>query len=410
MIQEGSRALSTATRAVRTRRVLVGVEVALGTALLASAGLLLHSFVNIMRADRGYRTERVLAVDLSLSGKRYAGGEDRVAFYRDLAANVRDLPGVTAAGAISDLPATAGTMGASRTIFHPSDTDFRAFVLSRPVAMIRSTTPGYFSASGTRLLAGRFFGDREDVPVAVVSESLAGRLWPREPAAAVVGRNFRQGDVKGPLITVAGVVKDAHHGAVDREPPAILYRPHAQWASGPMTLVVATAAEPVVLAPAVRDEIRKLDPNLPIPAIRTMQEIVSVTVAERRFQMSLTLLFALVAVMLVAVGLYGVVSYSVASRTRDIGLRMALGASRAAVLRWIFSTGMQPVVAGLLAGLAAAILIARAARSLLFGITPSDPVTLGAVALVLLATSSLACYLPARRAAAFDPVVALRHE
>jgi len=409
-LQEGVRTALGGSRAARFRQILVGVEMALGTALLASAGLLLHSFVKVMRADRGYQVERVLAVDLSLFGQRYSAGPGRAAFYRELAENVRALPGVLAAGAISDLPAVAGSSGASRTIFHPTDTNFQSLVLARPVAMIRSVTTGYFAASGSLLRAGRFFADAEQVPVALISESLANRLWPRESPAAFVGRTLRQGDVSGPLIIVAGVVEDARPGAVDREPPPLIYRPHQQWASGPMTLVVRTAREPAALAPAVRAEIRKMDPNLPIPAVRTMREIVSASVLQRRFHMALTSLFALVALMLGAVGVYGVVSYSVACRTRDFGLRIALGAMRADVMRWVFSNGMRPVLIGLLAGLGGAIAIARAARSLLFEITPADPLSLGAVVLVLLLTSGLACYLPARRAAALDPMTALRHE
>jgi putative ABC transport system permease protein len=409
-IQEGSRASLGTGRSARFRKILVAVEMSLGTALLASAGLLLHSFVKLLAADRGYEVERVLAVDLSLFGQRYSSSDSRVAFYRETVESVRALPGVHAAGAISDLPAVADSSGNSRTIFHPTDTDFQSLVLARPVAMIRSVTSGYFAASGTSLRAGRFFNSSEKSLVALVSESLAKRLWPGESAEAIVGRTLRQGNVKGPLITVAGVVGDVRPGAVDRQSPPILYRPHEQWASGPMTLVVKTAHDPGLSAPVVRSAIRKMDPNLPIPAIRTMREIVSTTVAERRFQLMLTCLFAMLALLLGAVGLYGVVSYSVTCRTRDIGLRIALGAMRGDVVRWVLSDGMRPVITGLIIGLAAAMGLAQGLRSLLFGIAPTDPLALSVVVLVLLFTSGLACYLPARRAAALDPMAALRHE
>ena len=271
-------------------------------------------------------------------------------------------------------------------------------------------TTGYFAASGSILKAGRFFADNEQAQVGLISESLAIRLWPREAPTAVVGRRIRQGDVHGPLIAIAGIVADVLPGAVDREPVPVIYRPHSQWASGPATLVVRTAEEPGAIAPAVRAEIRKIDANLPVPSIRTMREIVSASVAQRRFQLVLTSLFAFVALLLGAVGVYGVVSYSVACRTRDIGLRMALGAVRADIVRWVFFTGMQPVLLGLVAGLCAAIATARALRSLLFEIAPTDPLSLGTVVLILLLTSGLACYLPARRAARLLPTIALRHE
>ncbi len=408
-LREAARTSFGGGRAARARQVLVGIEMALGTALLASSALLLHSFVNVLGVDRGYAIERVLAVDLSLFGERYASAAGRVGFYRDLVTRVRAVPDALAAGAISDLPAVAGSIGASRTVLYESDTAVFRALAERPVAMIRSVTPGYFAASGTALKAGRLFGYDERGLVAVVSESLAHRLWARDPLTAIVGRRVRH-DAQQPPITVVGIVEDTRSGSVDRELPPVMYRPHGQWASGPMTLVVKTAHDPALVAASVRAEVRALDPNIPVPALHTMREIVSSTLAERRFQLALTSLFAIVALVLSAVGLYGVVSYAVACRTRDIGLRMALGAVKRDVMQWVFSHGMRPVVVGLAIGLAAAVAIARTLRSLLFGIAPGDPLAIIGVVTVLLATSALACYLPARRAAALDPMSALRHD
>jgi predicted permease len=408
-LREAARTSFGGGRAARARQVLVGVEMALGTALLASSALLLHSFVNVLGADRGYAIERVLTVDLSLFGERYASAPGRIAFYRDLVTRVRAVPDVLAVGAISDLPAVAGSIGASRTVLYESDTKLFRVLLERPVAMIRSVTPGYFAASGSALKAGRLFADDEQALVAVIGESLAHRLWPQDQLNAIVGRRVRH-DAQQPIITIVGIVEDTRSGSADRELPPVMYRPHGQWASGPMTLVVKTAHEPASVAAAVRAEIHALDPNIPVPTLHTMREIVSSTLAERRFQLALTSLFAIVALVLSAVGLYGVVSYAVACRTRDIGLRMALGAVKRDVMQWVFSHGMRPVIVGLAIGLVTAVTIARTLRSLLFGIAPSDPLAIIGVVTVLLLTSALACYLPARRAAALDPVSALRHD
>jgi putative ABC transport system permease protein len=409
-IQDAARTGPAGRGATRLRSALVAIETALGAALLASAGLLLHSFINIMGADRGYSVERILSVDLGLFDSRYAPGPSRVIFFRELTQNIQRLPGVQAAGAIGGLPASSGTAVGTQRIFYDTETNLPAVALQRPVALIRSVTPGYFTASGSMLLAGRFLADTEPVPTAVISQSLAKGMWPHESNAAVIGHVLRHGDVNGRLITIAGIVADTRPGALDRELPPEVYRPQTQRAGGAMSLVIKTAQEPTALAAAVRAEIRKMDPNLPIPEIRTMSEIISQSVAERRFQMALTLLFAIAALCLGAVGIYGVVSYSVACRTRDIGLRMALGALRGEVMRWVFAIGFRPVLAGLAAGLFAAVLIGRSLSSLLYGVGATDPISLGIVAAVLLLTAMLACYLPARRAANLDPMTALRHE
>jgi len=410
VLQEAARAALGGRGAARLRQAFVAVEVTFGTALLVSAGLLLHSFINVMGTDRGYIIERVLSVDLGLFDARYAPGPRRVAFFRELTRRVQALPGVVAAGAIGGLPAGSGEFMATQTIFYVTDNNPPAVAMQRPVAVIRSVTPGYFAASGTNLLAGRFFDETEQVPAAIISESLAKRFWPGEPMAAIVGHVLRHGDFNGRPVTVAGIVADTRPGSLDREPAPEVYRPQTQRAGGTMSLVIRTAQDPAALASAVRAEIRKMDPNLPIPAIRTMREILFQAVAERRFQMALTVLFALAALCLGAIGIYGVVSYSVECRTRDIGLRIALGALRSDVIRWVFAIGLRPVLVGLIAGLFVAAAIGRALRSLLYGIAPTDPVSFGIVATILLTTALLACYLPARRAAKLDPTTALRHE
>jgi putative ABC transport system permease protein len=405
---EGARAMLGGHRATRVRRALAATEVALGTVLLISAALLLHSFVNVTSVDRGYQAEHVLTADVALAGPRYATDANRVAFYRELVQDVRGLPGVLAAGAISHLPAVAAS-GAQQTVLYASDTNMQDVVLDRPVALIRSVTAGYFAATGIALRAGRFFGDRETGSVALISESLAARLWPGEAPEAVVGRGLRHGNVTGTPILVAGVVQEVRSGAGDRERTPIIYRPDAQWTGGAMSLVIKTAGDSAALAASVRAAIRKLDPALPVTAIRTMQDILSESVAHRRFQMVLISLFALIAMLLGSVGTYAVISYSVACRTREIGLRLALGATARDVMRAAVLEGMKPVLVGLLAGGGAAIAIATALRSSLYGITPTDPLSLGVVTGVLLFTSSIACYIPARRAARLDAMIALRH-
>ncbi|MBZ5623008.1 MAG: ABC transporter permease [Acidobacteriia bacterium] len=325
-LKEGGRDFSGCVRAGRLHRVLVTVEVALSTALLAAAGLLLHSFVKVMNVDCGFAVERIVAVDLALPANQYVGARQRAAFFREAVRRLSALPGVTAAGAVTDLPLT--NEANTSLIQLESDTRLR---LDRPVAASRSATPGYFESMQIRLLSGRDFRDQEPAPVAVISQALAKALWPNEPLPGMIGRRFRHSSMG--IVSIIGVVADVRTAALDAQPMPQVYRPYDQVTPAEMSLVIRSAREPGDLARAATAEIRGIDPNLPVPALRTMYQMVSAAVAQRRFQTVLIAVFALVALGLAVVGTYGVVSYSVRRRTREVGLRMALGARPEDVMR-----------------------------------------------------------------------------
>lgn len=411
MLQQGSRGAIGGGRAARVGQTLVGIETALGTMLLASAVLLLHSFANVMNADRGYDVQQTLAVDVALPVDRYTTGSQRVEFYGAVTEQMAALPGVAAAGAISNGPADASSD--TYAIFFEADTDI-AVALERPSAGVRSVTPGYFAASRTPLLAGRYFEPHDQVTSAIVGKSLAAALWPGERLSEIPGRRIRSGGVvekDAPLMAIVGVVEDIQAGAVDRAMLPQLYRPHLPSRSrASMTVMVRTLSTTNAVAPAIRDVIRRMDATIPVPEVRTMTEIVRTAVAERRFQMLLTGLFALVALLLGAVGIYGVVSYGVARRTRDIGLRLALGAMRRDVVRNVLTTGLRPVGIGVGVGAVCAVVLWTALERMLYGIESTDPLAIGAVAGLLFTTATVACAVPALRAARLDPVVALRSE
>lgn len=390
-------------RAGRLRRGLVGVQVALSTALLAVAGLLLHSFVNVTRVDAGFAVERVLAIDLSLPRSEYEPGR-AVTFYHDLVERLASTRGVTRAAAISLLPiAHEGVIG---TVLLETDTRVRG---DRPAALRRSVTPALFAAMDIPLLAGRVFAEREPVPAAVISETLARRLWPGTPLSSVVGRRVRR-DPAFPPTVVVGVVGDIRADSLDREPPSVVYHHYTDDVRHNMTLILRTAEDPRALASIVRAEVSRLDRNLPIAAMRTMSEIVSTSLAPRRFQMMLVAAMAVLALALSVVGIYGVASYAVTRRTREIGLRLALGAQRGDVVGSVLIDGLKPVAAGAFIGVAGGVLAAAGIRSTLFGIEPLDPLVLAGVTIALIAAATLACYVPARGAARMDPVAALKSE
>ena len=405
-VNDGSRGMTTGTTSGRVRRALVMSEVALCTALLVVAGLLLRSFDNLLNVERGFEVERVLSVDLALAPDRYNGNE-RVAFYRDLLDNVRALPGVTAAGAISILPLSSGSEGNTFLIYLASDTEA---TLDRPIAHSRAVTPGYFTAMGIPLASGRFLEAEEPASHVVVSEGLARRLWPDAPLSSVVGRGIKINEVTDQPATIVGIVGDVRAARLDRDPLPALYVPHTRSRARAMTLVIRTQQEPDTLATAVRAQIWKRDSSVPIERMTTMREILTASVAPRRFQTTLVVLFAVLALGLALIGVYGVTSYAVSRQTREIGVRFALGAQRSDLLRTILSQHLRPVAAGLVLGVMLASMASRAIGTFLFGVAPLDAVVIGTVCVVLTTTAAMACFVPARRASRIDPVIALRHD
>jgi predicted permease len=403
---ESGRGVSSGRHAGRLRGTLITAQVMLCAALLVVAGLMLRSFVNVSGVEKGFDAERVLSVDLALPSQQY-GGRQTMDFYSELLDGIRSLPGVTAAGAISSLPLTPGSAGTAASIYYATDTTQR---FDRPVAHYRTVTPGYFAAMGIPLAGGRFPEQQEPSPSVVVSQGLAQLMWPGEAPSSVVGRRIHVGRVTPDPVTIVGVVGDVRTTSLDRETTPTVYVPHARNRIREVTLVIRTATEPETLIAAVRNEVWKRDNRLPIPTIRTIREVVSESLVPRKFQMTMILLFAILALGLAIVGVYGVTSYAIASRRREIGIRIAIGAQGSEIARSVLAQGLRPVFIGLVLGFPLAAAATTTLRAVLFGVTPFDPAAFTATGIALLVTAALACYLPARRAMQIDPMTALRQD
>ncbi len=388
----------------RLRALLVGLEVGLSTLCLMAGGLLLRSFVKLLDADKGFAVEQIVTVDLSLPRNRYPDQPQTVPFARSLLDSVQALPGVISAGISNRLP-LSGEGGNNLLSLEGTTVPF----MERPLADIRSVNGEYFRAMGIAVRQGRIFeyADRER-PLAVVSALAAAKLWPGQNPLA---KRFKIGDPDGPFIEVAGVVGDVKGVSLEGVPTMTVYVPYWQRRTGRgLSLAVKTAVEGAAMSSAVRNAIHQLDSELPVPEFRTMEQIVDQSTAERRFQMNLILLFGFAALVLAGLGIYGVVSYSVALRTNEMGIRMALGARIAEILRLILLQAMAPVAAGLFGGLVASLAAGRLLSGLLYGVQPLDAATISGVVFMLAAVAALASFLPARRATRVDPMTALRYE
>jgi predicted permease len=398
---------ATTTTASRTsgslRRLLVGAEVGVTTVCLALGGLLLHSFVHLLRVDRGFNVDRVLTVNLMMPDARYPEPAARAAFLRRLLDGLQSLPGVISTSACNRHLLS----GEGSNYFVTMDGD-KAPLLDRPLVDYRCISPGYFRTFGIPLIQGRVFNESDTRQrVAVLSAKTARLLWPRENP---LGKHFRLGDEESPVTEVVGVAGDVRGVDLDKVPNPTVYLPYWQRDRSDVVIAARTAMEPASLASAMRAEIRKLDPELPVPAFETMEQVLNAAVAPRRFQLILVSLFAATALLLASIGIYGVVSYSVAQRRAEIGIRVALGATASDVRGLILRQGMAPVLSGWIAGLIAAMAAGRIVRSLLFDTSAADELTLGGVSVLVLLVAMAACYLPGRRATRIDPIQALRYQ
>ncbi len=403
--QEGGRSVAGGAAALRTRRALVVTEFALAVVLLVGAGLLVRSLWSVQRVDLGFRTERVLTVHIAAPTLMATG--QRAGFYNRVLELVQSIPGVVSAGITSELFVSSS----SGPVVTAERDDRR--ISERVQLRSDELSEGVFRVLGVPLLKGRFFSfqDGPDSPkVVIVNEAMARILWPgRDP----VGQRFRfgSGDSGNVWFTVVGVVGDMRRLGLEKEPIPQMFQPLAQNPpGGPILLVRTSTEDPLKLAGAVRAAVRRVEKYAPVSGVKTLDGEIGALLAERRFQTSLLIGFAVVALLMAAVGIYGLIQYSVSTRTHEIGIRMAIGARTGDVFRMIIREGLKLSLTGLLLGLVGALWLGRAVSSLLFGVSATDPFTFATVSLLLAAVAAAACYFPARRAMRIEPVTALRQE
>jgi putative ABC transport system permease protein len=398
------------TEGVRGRRIqssLVVLEVAVALVLLVCAGLMIKSFALINRVALGFDRDNVLTAQVSLSESEY-DNEQAAVFWRDLIGKVSALPGVVKAGATTALPVDDFAVTTTFTVEGQADTG----PAETQLANFRRVSPDYFQVMDIPTRAGRVFGDGDDAastPVAVISEAMASRYWPNQNA--IGKRLLRTSEAaKQRWLTVVGIVGDVQDSALGAETGSTFYVPIAQGARPTMVLVARTkpSVEPTSLVASVRRAVLELDRDQPISEVRTLEEHISGSLAKRRFNTFMLTLFAALGMALAVLGIYAVLSYSVSQRSHEIGVRMALGAQTGDVVRLILRRGMGLALAGLVIGLAVALLFTRVLESLLYGVKPTDPIVFAGIAVGLVLVALLASWLPARRAARFDPIITLR--
>lgn len=399
-LSAGGRSLTGGVRTRRWSNTLVATEVALSVVLLALAALLGGSFARLLRAEQGFRAPTVLSAKVVIPSAKYSEPAQRLAFFEQVVDRLAATPGITAAAVVNTLP-LQGENWVDRAAV-PGDLRPDG---GNPGVNVRFISPAYFQTMGLPLRAGRAFDARDHGrKVMIISEQVARLLWPGQDP---VGRRLER--IAGEEYEVIGVASDVRASA-DRAPVPTVYRPHWDWPMLGMNLVAQAAGDARAAGGAIRAAIQSVDRDVPIPAFHTMDDILGGSVAQQRFQMLLAGVFAAAALLLTALGIYGVVSYSVARQQKEIGVRIAFGATSSAIHAHVLRHGMRPVLFGLVAGLATALAGGRVLNSLLFETHASNPATLAAVAAVITLIALAACYLPSRRATKVDPIEALRAE
>jgi predicted permease len=410
-LKEGGRSGAGGGSRGRLRGALVIGEIALSLVLLTGAGLMIKSFYRLTGVDPGFQPDKSLTMRMHMTGAKYGDSVKRRTFYDNMLQQVQSIPGVQSAGVITQLPLT--TQGLSFTFALEGQPPMP--VSNLPIAVFRVISQDYFRAIGVPLLRGRSFTPQDSADaqaVVVINRTMAERFWPGQEA---LGKRFKIGssDSPNPLMMVVGVVGDVRQSSLDQVLKPEMYVSHLQdrrFFAIPRDLVVRTTGDPLAMAAAVRAEIWKLDKELPLYQVRTMEQILSASVVGQRFNMLLLTVFAALALLLATVGIYGLMSYATAQRAREIGVRLALGARARDVLRLVMKQGLILTVSGVAIGLAGAFALTRIMTGLLFGVSATDPVTFTLIAALLTLVALVACWIPARRAAKFDPMVALRCE
>jgi predicted permease len=403
VLHSESKLASESRSSKRLRRVLVAGEVAVSVALVLMTGLLTLSLMRMMRLDRGFDSTRTMTAEIALPRGSYEKTEQRQVLYERVTASLRQLPGVEQAGFINLLP-LAGDKWVD-WLRVPGDA---RLPVQLPSAHFREVGPGYFEAIHLPVVAGRALNDGDKGKrMVLISELTAKTMWPGRDA---VGQTFTRGGTTEDPFTVIGVVKNARTVTLAKTDPMIVYMPYWYRADNGGAVVMTTRQDPSAMADAIRKAVWSVDPAVAVPMVRAMGGVVEDSVANRRFEMDLLLLFAVSALLLAALGIYGVVTYSVVQREREIGLRIALGARRENIYGLVLREGLLPVVVGAVVGTGIAFTLARVAKSLLFEVSPYNPAIVGLSVSVLMVTGAVACLLPAQRAANVEPMVALRSE